>query len=335
VILKFLTVKNRDVNITVLDAGDAHTINTIIDSHLPGRTRGKLIQIEGKPFELNHALRNVYYYASDGTRGNVSFEIHVQDNPLGCSRDAQHIFRSKLSKDRVALLAKLNVSDGHCDTQYSQHVNKTIHITVIPSNRPPVITLDDNSTIAACPIDKQINLPFITITDPDNIENAFKDSYGNIALPSVTLEMSVVSGRIGIINRHGLSFTKGRGLSDKSLKLHAPLDILNEALKTLTYICRSCDGCIGDHNDVVTIIANDEGISGTGGALTDTFMLYIPIQALPITTTATTTTSSSSDDTSTTTASETTTDATTAEFQGGSPEAGTTQFTVGTPGYYR
>ena len=35
------------------------------------------------------------------------------------------------------------------------------------------------------------------------------------------------------------------------------------------------------------------------------------------------------------TASETTADATTAEFQGGSPEAGTTQFTVGTPGYYR
>ena len=41
---------------------------------------------------------------------------------------------------------------------------------------------------------------------------------------------------------------------------------------------RTQDGCVQGYTDTITVVANDEGFSGKGGALTDTRLISVLVQ---------------------------------------------------------
>merc|ERR1711968_433075 len=127
---------------------DLHlTLPTTILKELPGATVGQIISLEGTLFQINSALRNVYYYAHNVDEGNVSLTVTAEDLPLQCSQEAQHIFRSFNPKDRSTVTSSFaSNSSTLCDTAHKQSTTRTIHISVIPVNKPPSITLKDDIT---------------------------------------------------------------------------------------------------------------------------------------------------------------------------------------------
>jgi len=73
-----------------------------------------------------------------------------------------------------------------------------------------------------------------------------------------------------------LSYT-GKGNLDRSVTASGPLDVVNRAVESMKYICRSMDGCLSGYVDRVTVIVNDEGFNGKGGPLTDTQTMMIVV----------------------------------------------------------
>ena len=47
-----------------------------------------------------------------------------------------------------------------------------------------------------------------------------------------------------------------------------PFDKVNRVIKYASYICRVEEGCMSGYIDKITILVNDEGFRGKGGALT-------------------------------------------------------------------
>jgi len=267
---------SSDVNITVLDFGDAVSLDADVESRLPGLSVGKEISLEGTPLQLNQVLRKLYFFATSGTSGNVSLTVTAIDSPLQCSAEAVHIVKSKLPGQRVKMLGEMDVTGGMCDMQHSQSTTRTIHLMVIPSNRPPVISVG-HGALATAEVDVSVRLPIVHIDDPDFAEQTFKDSYGRNMLPPVSVDIMATRGRVGLIDRNGISFRRNRGMADVSFSFTAPLDVANRVLGTLNYMCRSADGCAGGFDDSVTILVNDEGFSGTGGAKSATQKIVVSV----------------------------------------------------------
>jgi hypothetical protein len=47
----------------------------------------------------------------------------------------------------------------------------------------------------------------------------------------------------------------------------------------MRYVCRTQDGCVAGYEDTISIVANDEGFSGKGGALTAQLQVTVAVQA--------------------------------------------------------
>lgn len=72
-------------------------------------------------------------------------------------------------------------------------------------------------------------------------------------------------------------YCTGKGNLDRSVTASGPLDVVNRAVESMKYICRSMDGCLSGYVDRVTVIVNDEGFSGKGGPLKDTQTMMITV----------------------------------------------------------
>ena len=174
-----------------------------------------------------------------------------------------------------------------CDAAHKQSTSRTIHISVIPVNKPPSISLKDgNSTGKVVKVSTfamldggDMALPAMIMTDPDANLSSYKTSYGIERLPPVSVTLTTVMGRLTIDPsvRVKTPFLQGRGLAEKSISLFAPLNQINEALATVMYQCRSADGC-SPGLDNIQIMVSDEGFSGLGGALTDQMILKVQVQ---------------------------------------------------------
>jgi len=287
-LLDFLTRGSIGLNVTVVDQGSVSSVPTTILKELPGATVGQIISLEGTLFQINSALRNVYYYAHNVDEGNVSLTVTAEDLPLQCSQEAQHIFRSTSPKDRSTVISSFaSNSSTLCDAAHKQSTTRTIHISVIPVNKPPSITLKDDNTMskaitvsAYAVLDgPDLVLPAMIMTDPDASVSSFKTSYGRLKLPPVSLIMTTVMGRLSIDPslRIKIPLLQGRGLTEKSISLLAPLDHINEALAAVKYQCRSADKCTPGM-DSIQVMVSDEGFSGSGGALTDQMTLKVQIR---------------------------------------------------------
>lgn len=109
-VVGFLRRGGVGLNITLLDSGESSLLSSSILSELPGATIGKVVQLTGSLLYVNTALRSIYYYATSGSRGNVSLTATATDSPLECSGDAQHIFRSTQPGDRENVLKFFNTT---------------------------------------------------------------------------------------------------------------------------------------------------------------------------------------------------------------------------------
>jgi ELWxxDGT repeat protein len=331
----FLYRHDSDVAIEVVDYGTAGELGPEVEAKLPGLTVGKEVSIEGTPLQLNLVLRNMYYYASSGSRGNVSLTVTAIDSPLQCSRDAQHIFKTSLPGARSALLGEIAKDGGTCDMTHSKSTTRTIHLAVIPSNRAPTIVVHEGMAGGTnATVDVQVSLPTVTVIDPDFALEVFKDSYGRDMLPPVSVELSVTVGRVTLRNTNGLSFRRGIGLSDKSFSFTAPLDVANKALATLAYECRSADGCMAGFTDSIRVSASDEGFSGTGGALSASETILVAVIGREHAA-AEGAAAEGDEDENAAEAGDGGGDDDFGYVRPGSPQEGTDAFTVGSPGYRR
>ena len=346
----FLRKRDRGLDVSVLDFGAASTLDSNTESSLPGLTVGRLVQLQGTAHQINEALRNVLYFASSGSRGNVSIVVNATDLPLECSRDALHVFRSTLPGERQRLLSHLEAPKGTCDTTGAQTTSRTIHVAAVPTNHAPtILVVRDESPTEHLPalstaVDVPLSLPVVEVNDPDFVHDVYKDSYGRAILPPVVVTVSAGAGRVGLKRKRGVSLRRSRADADRIFIFQAPLDVANRALASLTYVCRAVDGCMPGHADTVSLTVSDEGFSGKGGALTATTSMAIALVE-------STGESDAIDDADIDgnaddyvvgddEGNDDSTDDEAADdevqyLRPGSPEEGTTQNTVGSPGYRR
>ncbi|OYX15883.1 MAG: hypothetical protein B7Z16_12550 [Algoriphagus sp. 32-45-6] len=133
-------------------------------------------------------------------------------------------------------------------------------------------------------------VPVVSVTDLDHLEYApVMSSFGYLVSPPMTLTTRVVGGRLSFpvlsynnpdptMGLRSVTVTTGLGKLDRHTVLRGPMDAMNVALASMTYVCRSQDGCVSGYNDTITIIANDEGFSGKGGPLTQTMLIKVAVQ---------------------------------------------------------
>ena len=62
----------------------AHDQPTGKVAELPGAVVGNKIHFEGTVNDINTAMKKVFFYAPQGTNGNITFTVTVSDAPLAC-----------------------------------------------------------------------------------------------------------------------------------------------------------------------------------------------------------------------------------------------------------
>jgi hypothetical protein len=103
--------------------------------------------------------------------------------------------------------------------------------------------------------------------------------------PGAQMQVSLMvnHGTLSLFKLNGLVFTNGDGTADASMTFVGTLSDINAALDGLVYVPNADFA----GSEILTIITNDLGFTGEGGALTDTdtvsitisesYHLYIPL----------------------------------------------------------
>lgn len=284
VVIRYLTKTAFGVQIS---ASSTLALTSSELASLPGVTVGDVIKIHGTISEVNHALRGVFFYAAGSTNGFVNFTINAQDQPGKClaellpfqqQNNPQSFFQSPAAISIQAMdfaRNNSNASQYMCDHNQTNSVSVTIPLYVTPVNQPPSITLE-NTTFGAL-TDVLTAVPSILVEDVDHNTVTLKTSVGNDLLAPVSVVLSTRIGRLSLQMRDGLSFPQGSGRRDRVLSVRGPIDLMNTAMSTLLYVCETKDGCHSGLTDTVTVIVDDEGFSGKGGALTDQATITVAI----------------------------------------------------------
>lgn len=129
--------------------------------------------------------------------------------------------------------------------------NKVLTITVTGSNDPPVVTVPGAQAVTE---DTNKTITGISIADQDIGSNPLR----------VTLR--VVSGTVTLASTAGLTFSTGDGTADPTLVFTGTTGNVNAALASVVY--RGNQDAFG--TDTLTVIAEDQGATGTGGPGSDT-----------------------------------------------------------------
>lgn len=142
-----------------------------------------------------------------------------------------------------------HVNDGNSDSNEAD-----VNIFVSAVNNPPSINLP--STPPSILEDFTSSISGISIDDVDVNESENG---------SITAQVSVDHGNISLEQTVGLNFLIGDGTYDQTMKFRGSLDNINAAISTITY-----EGEKNYHGDeTLHITVNDEGNTGSGGALED------------------------------------------------------------------
>lgn len=161
-----------------------------------------------------------------------------------------------------------------CDMALSRTTSKTIPLLVLSVNQGPEIEIADNALLTA-QIDKLTITPYAQITDTDHNDIVQVNSFGVVSEAAASLLVTVITGRVSFITLSGLTILQGSGSLDRIISMRGPQNKVNDALGQMRYTCRSSDGCVAGLTDTITIVADDEGHSGKGGALTDTRVITV------------------------------------------------------------
>jgi hypothetical protein len=158
-----------------------------------------------------------------------------------------------------------------------------MRIVVTGKNQAPEVAV-----AASAPLTVEVNsitsIDFLTLSDPDFGDvDAFTDSYGFAQLPPITLRVTVKSGYLYFESTDDVSVLitvrpDATGANLRTLEVYGPIDKVNTALTTLKYQCDATAGCYAGLGDVLTLVVDDGGYTGQGGALQTT--VDIPIKVL-------------------------------------------------------
>ncbi len=137
----------------------------------------------------------------------------------------------------------------------------TVNITVSSTsggNLPPV------NTVPTSPLSVPVGNPLnfvganqVSISDPD------------AASAELLVTIAAQNGTVSLASTSGLTFTQGDGTTDATMAFTGTLTSINAALATLTFTGTSPGAAS------VSITTNDQGNTGTGGAMTDSDVITI------------------------------------------------------------
>ena len=219
-IISFLYKASTDILITSTD-----TLSSIPLEILSGFTKttvGSSITIVGTVSQVNKVLGGVYYYATNYTNGNVSFSVTVTDEPSACilsqlppadpTRFVQpatypllplHRFNQSNSN---APSSALNIS--LCNQVGARTFTTHIPLFVVSVNQPPSVIVSQYNFTA--PLNQYINVPTVSISDPDHLDVSLNTSFGFTMHAPVTVTVFALGGRISMpVNDEGLVYTSG------------------------------------------------------------------------------------------------------------------------------
>ena len=287
VVLRFLARSSTDVNITsVIEVGQ--TIPDDLIGGLAGLTVGHTITIQGSLRQVNHVLTSVFYYAPNDTNGNISFAVTVTDQPSTCMlptlpaanpnvvvQPSTYPLLPLPGFNQSSSARNENLTAHLCDAVGPTSITKYIPLFVSAVNQAPEVLLSDESFSSV--LDVEIVVPTVTVVDVDHDEVSLLSSFGEPIEAPVSVTVSALGGRISFpLIESGLAVYQGIGRLDRIVTIRGALNLANNALAKMRYVCRTSDGCFAGYSDVLTILANDEGYTGKGGALT--YTIEVPIQ---------------------------------------------------------
>ena len=279
VAVKIMVEEYRDSNITAIWDDPSKMLSADILASLPGATVGPKIRIEGTLPQVNEAMRGVFFYAPSNTNGNVSMTTTVADHPAAC-RGYDGLLPTSpqrfVQKPSLAILPATdnygafgntsNIADAFCDKNQSTLATSHISIFVIAVNQAPYLTLSESSFTSQVNLDTPV--PTFVVEDEDHLELLLQTSLGEESQPSITVTMTTMAGRLSLLYKDDIVFIIGRGRDDRAMTFRGPLDKVNKAVQSASYICLVADGCMGGYIDSINILVDDEGFRGKGGALT-------------------------------------------------------------------
>ncbi|MEM7166585.1 MAG: Ig-like domain-containing protein [Planctomycetota bacterium] len=142
----------------------------------------------------------------------------------------------------------------------------TVAITVSPVNDAPL-----NVVPAAQSTNEDTNLTFST-GNGNLVAVSDVDASGD----DMTVTVAVTNGTLTLAQTTGLAFSAGDGTSDATMTFSGSATDINAALDGLGY------APTGDYNGpaTLTIMTDDQGNNGSGGALTDTDTVAITVNAV-------------------------------------------------------
>ena len=161
----------------------------------------------------------------------------------------------------VSLKDSGGVLNGGVDT--TQH---TFTITINPPgpNGPPVNAMPGPKTMTQDTVLTLSGAGAISISDPDAGSNP------------VQVALTATNGKMTLSGTGGLSFTVGDGTDDAAMTFTGTISAINAALNGMTYTPTA--GHTGAAS--IAITTDDQGFSGSGGAMTDSDTLPITVNAV-------------------------------------------------------
>jgi hypothetical protein len=152
---------------------------------------------------------------------------------------------------------------GNSGAGGAQTDTDSVSITVAAVNDAPVNTVPGAQTIAE-------NTP-LTFTGATAVSISDVDAGG----ASVQVTLTATNGTLTLSGASGLMFSTGDGTADSTMTFTAAVTDANAALNGAVYTpTAQISGAAS-----VTIATNDQGNSGSGGALTDTDSVSITVTA--------------------------------------------------------
>ena len=150
----YLTVTYRSMNITAeISAHDQPTSEKLVE--LPGAVVGNKIHFEGTINDINTAMKKVFFYAPQGTNGNITFTVTVSDTPLACesldrsllpthpNNFVQRPSRAILpTTDEYGYFGNSSSLDSICDRNISKTTVAYLPVYVVAVNQAPSIEVD-------------------------------------------------------------------------------------------------------------------------------------------------------------------------------------------------
>jgi hypothetical protein len=318
VVVKFLARSSSDVLITATNtAAIAGQLPPDAIAGLQDMTVGSTITIQGTVRQVNQALTGVYYYAPNNTQGNISFTVTVTDQPSTCIL-SELLSHARADPDKVVQPATYSLLPTHgfnqthnsdrnsssvqdlifhlCDQVGSRTITAHVPLFVVAVNQAPEFVFNGTAQAETAVFNAKLNAPLVVptveVVDADHAEGErgvpLLSSFGFEISPPVTVTLTTRGGRLSFPSLEyqsptkGLriaSVTTGQGRLDKHTVLRGALDAVNHALSEMRYVCRTQDGCVAGYEDTISIVANDEGFSGKGGALTAQLQVTVAVQA--------------------------------------------------------